>query len=117
MRRLVFDEAPSGQLSGVDLVSHWDVGFEMFRDRDKFQVTFFLDDILHPDKITVRKGTFDVIALSLVLHQWTFDEQVAALKNVVDLSAPNMTVAGLQVGNYRPKCHTIPDFQTTVMAA
>ncbi|MCJ1307297.1 hypothetical protein MMC25_000943 [Agyrium rufum] len=46
LRQLVFDGAPSDALYGVDIVSHWDVGYDMFRDRDRFQAHFIEADIL-----------------------------------------------------------------------
>ncbi|KAH8651958.1 hypothetical protein BGZ60DRAFT_520072 [Tricladium varicosporioides] len=46
LRRLVYDGAPSKNLYGVDIISHWEVGYEMFRDLDHFGATFIEADIL-----------------------------------------------------------------------
>jgi len=48
LRQLVFDGAPSDRLYDVDIVSHWDVGYNLFRDRDKFQAHIIECDILRP---------------------------------------------------------------------
>jgi hypothetical protein len=48
LRRLVVDGAPSTNLYGVDIVNHWDIGFDMFRDRDKFHAHYIETDILYP---------------------------------------------------------------------
>ncbi|KAH9224920.1 hypothetical protein DL95DRAFT_378557 [Leptodontidium sp. 2 PMI_412] len=81
LRRLVYDGAPSESLCGVDIASHWDVGFEMFRDRSKFHAKFIECDILTPNAdLAALEGTFGVIYISQVLHQWGWDAQVAALK-------------------------------------
>ena len=33
LRRFVYDGAPSEKLYGVDIVNHFDVGYDFFRDR------------------------------------------------------------------------------------
>jgi hypothetical protein len=49
MRRLVVDGAPSDKLIAVDIVNFWDLGYEMFRDRDKFEAHFIEADLIHPN--------------------------------------------------------------------
>lgn len=49
LRRLVFDGAPSDRLYALDIVSHWDVGYSFFRDRDRFEAHFLEADIMHPN--------------------------------------------------------------------
>lgn len=42
LRRLVFDGKDavlSESLIGMDIVSHWDVGFDLFRDRETFRAS------------------------------------------------------------------------------
>lgn len=71
LRRLVYDGAPSGNLYGNDIASHWDVGFDMYRDTSKFHAKFIECDILAPNpELAALQGTFDVIYISQVLHQW-----------------------------------------------
>ncbi|KAF8859150.1 hypothetical protein BDZ45DRAFT_590135, partial [Acephala macrosclerotiorum] len=55
MRRLVskqkyspFDGAPLGNFYAVDIVNHWDVGCDMFSDRQTLSAHFIEADILHP---------------------------------------------------------------------
>jgi len=100
MRRLVFDGAPSTNLYGVDIVSHWDVGFAMFRDRDTFSAHFIEADFMSSNP-TLQKleGTADVIFISQVLHQWNWSDQLRAAKRLVAFSKPGTLLAGCQIGN------------------
>lgn len=101
-RQLVVDGAPSDRMVGVDLVRQWDIGFEMYRDEDRFRGKFFEADILKLDSnesLEPFKGNMDVIGLSAVLHMWDWNGQVAAAKQLVVLSKPGTIVVGYQAGN------------------
>ncbi|KAF7905606.1 uncharacterized protein EAF01_006127 [Botrytis porri] len=43
LRQVVWDlnGAPTDQLQVVDIVNHWDLGYDFFRDKDTFEVDFF----------------------------------------------------------------------------
>jgi hypothetical protein len=88
LRRLVFDGAPSANLYGVDIVSHWDVGYALYRDRGRFAAHFIEADIL---------------SISAVLHQWSREGQVAAAAKLVPLTRPGSLVLGYQIGNVTAK--------------
>lgn len=67
MRRLVFDGVPSANLYGIDIVSHWDVGYALYRDRGRFEAHFIEADILSSDKnpaLQGLKGHMDIISIS-----------------------------------------------------
>lgn len=99
LRRLVVDGAPSTNLYAVDIVNHWDVGFDMFLDRDKFYANYIESDILHPTPVLKElDGKMDIIWITHVLHQWTLEGQIIAAKNLVALSHPRTLLAGYQVG-------------------
>lgn len=101
LRRLVFDGAPSGNMYGVDIVSHWDVGFDFFNDKDHFKGKFIEADIMsdgNPD-LEELKGDIDVICISAVLHQWDWDPQVECCKKLVSYSKPGTLIIGYQIGN------------------
>ncbi|KAI9682625.1 MAG: hypothetical protein M1822_006923 [Bathelium mastoideum] len=107
-RRLVSDGAPSSNLYGIDIVSHWDVGYDMFRDHDRFSRTFFEADITSPnEKLSMLNGKIDILMMIHVLHQWDWENQVNALTHVIDLSRKGALVVGFQIGskgvNVRPK--------------
>ena len=106
LRRLFFDGAPSTNLYGVDIVSHWDVGFNLFRDRDCFLAHFIEADILAPEMtpaLQQLEAHVDVLAIFHVLQQWDWKDQVACAKRLVDFTrGPGSMIAGAQMGNINP---------------
>lgn len=101
IRSLVADGAPSERLYAVDVVSHWEVGYEMYRDRDHFSAHFIEADIMYPTaELSALRGTVDVISITHVLHQWDWADQVRAVKRLVELTSGNgALVVGFQVGS------------------
>jgi hypothetical protein len=105
LRRLVFDGAPSDNMYGVDIVSHRDVGYSLFKDKDHFKGRFIEADILSTDKseLLALRGGVDIISVSAVLHQWSLKDQVEATKKLMAYSKPNSLVVGYQIGNIEGK--------------
>jgi SAM-dependent methyltransferase len=102
LRRLAYDGAPSDKMYGVDIVSHWDVGFAMYRDEGSFKAHFIEADIMKPEvnpRLAALKGEIDVISISAVLHQWDWDSQIECVKQLVKFSKPGTIVIGHQMGN------------------
>jgi len=101
LRRLVYDGAPSSNLYGVDIVNYWDVGFEMFRDKDQFQAHFIEADFLsvNPKLEPLAESKVDIISILQVLHQWDLGGQVNAAKALVTFTKPGSLVVGNQIGN------------------
>jgi hypothetical protein len=61
-------------------------------------VYFIEGDIVNPNaELLVFRGAIDIISITHVLHQWTWDDQVAALKQLVALSRPGALVVGFQI--------------------
>ncbi|KAK3686957.1 hypothetical protein LTR37_019311 [Vermiconidia calcicola] len=119
-RRLVFDGAPSENMVGVDIVSHWEVGYELFRDRGKFRAAFVEADLMKVEEdseLQKLKGKIGIIHISAVLHQWDWDTQVAAVKKLILLSKPGSLVVGHQIGNAEarqvrnPATKTLPQWR------
>jgi hypothetical protein len=99
LHALVADGAPLTSLIATDIVSFWDVGYEMFRDRDKFKCQFIEADMMDPTGDLRRfKHSIDIVHISKVLHQWSFDRQIEACKRLVDLSRLNCMIVGDQMG-------------------
>jgi hypothetical protein len=105
LRRLVFDGAPSMNLCSVDIVSHWDVGYALFQDQDRFEAHFIEADILSSENQSLMKlrGNVDIISISAVLHQWGWNEQLEAAKKLVAFTKPGSLVVGHQIGNVEGK--------------
>lgn len=69
--RLVYDGAPSDKIYAVDIVSHWDVGYNLFRDRDRFSAQFIEADIVSgSEALAPLRGQVDIITITQVIHQW-----------------------------------------------
>lgn len=102
LRQLVFDDCPSDRLTGVDIVSQWDVGYRLFCDKDTFQSKYVEADLLDLSTIGALqelKGEVDVIEVSGVMHQWEWIDQLAACKQIVAFSKVGTIVLGHQIGS------------------
>jgi len=101
LRRITFDGAGvrSANLVGVDIVNHWHIGYSFFRDEGHFDAKFVEADILHPNaEWRNMEGNMDVAILICILHQWDYETQLAAARNVSRLMAVDGTVVGFQMG-------------------
>jgi hypothetical protein len=99
LRQLVIDGCPQNNLYGLDLVNHWDIGFELFRDRGRFQAKFYEGDILNPNaNMETLYGKVDIISATHFLHNWDWATQVKACCNISAFSKPGSMVVGHQVG-------------------
>ncbi|OTB02916.1 hypothetical protein M426DRAFT_322162 [Hypoxylon sp. CI-4A] len=101
LRRLAYDGAPSDKLYGVDIVSHFDIGYDLFRDRDHFRGHFIEADFLSttsPELITLKERV-DIIVISQVLHQWGYDGQFKAAQALTAFTKPGSLIVGNQIGN------------------
>lgn len=101
LRRLVVDGAPSDNLWGIDIVNHFDVGFDFFRDRERWKGTFIEADFLTVETNTSLKplrNNTDIIFIASVLHQWDWMGQVRAAKMLTQFTKPGSLIAGLQMG-------------------
>jgi hypothetical protein len=95
LRQLVFDGAPSDCMYTVDIANFSDVGFEMFQDRRKFNTKFTECDILSPtSELLELQWSIDTIYICYFLHQWNWETQVKALKQLVALSRLGTMVVG-----------------------
>lgn len=104
MRKLVVDGAQSENLTGVDIVPEfWDVGYECYRDRETFKARHMQADVLslseNPALQDLKEKKIDVVSMSAVLHQFDWNTQVAALKQVMPFSKVGGMVMGHQIGN------------------
>lgn len=101
LRRLVVDGAPSDRLWGIDIANHFDVGFEFFRDRERWQGTFIEADFLtvetNPTLKPLRANT-DIVSIASVLHQWDWIGQVRGATALTHFTKPGSLIAGLQMG-------------------
>jgi hypothetical protein len=99
LRRLALDGIPQENLVGNDIVNHFDLGYEFFNDKDRFHVRYIESDLLFPNsEMKQLHGQINVISIVHVLHQWNWDTQVFACKELVKYSKPGSVVIGYQGG-------------------
>lgn len=100
-------------LYGFDLEpSFIDLGFELFRDRDRLSENFFATDVLNPERnarLSELKGNIDLIQVSQVLHVFDWDDMIKAVTNLVALlkPKPGCMIAGNQLGSDNPGSYEI----------
>jgi hypothetical protein len=94
-------------------VSHWDVGYALFKDKETFKAHFIEADILNSPALDELKGKVDIISISAVLHQWSWEDQVEAAKKLVAYSKVGSLVVGHQIGNIEAKSVVNPHFGVT----
>lgn len=103
LRRLVYDGAPSDKLYGVDIASHFDVGYDFFRDREHFEAHFIEADFLSTTnpELTALKESVDIVIISQVMHQWDWEHHIRAAKVLVTFTKPGSAVVGNQIANVK----------------
>lgn len=67
LRHLVNDGVPAKNLYGFDIVDFWGLGFEMFRDRDRFSAQFIQADVMAAGgRLAEFQGKLDIIHIAQV---------------------------------------------------
>ena len=84
----------------TDLASEfWELGYELFRDRDKMKATFFTADIMNAQTgFKDLHGSVDIILANRFLHLFVWEDQVKAIKALVSMSKPGSWIVGQQTG-------------------
>jgi SAM-dependent methyltransferase len=87
IRKLAFDGAPGEHLVGAELSEGFiELGYELFRDREKLGATLLAANILDEEgPLQELKHTFDVVQLGMILHLFSWDEQVVVFKHAIGL--------------------------------
>lgn len=85
IRKLVHDGVPSENLAGIELEGGFiDLGYELFRDRDRIQAKFVQGNVLEDGGVVEEfEGRFDVVQLGMILHLFTWEEQVRAFEHAI----------------------------------
>ena len=75
----------------------WNLGFELFNDRDKMTAKFVEADVLDSvSGLEELKGSFDFIIAHKSIHIFNWEGQVSVIKRVVELSKPGTMLIGNQ---------------------
>ena len=101
LRRLALDGVPTTNMYATDVVEDfWEVGYDLFRDRDTMNAHFVKVDILDANSaLAALHGNFDVVHVALVLHLFGWAKQLEVCRQLVLLSKIGTAVLGCQVGS------------------
>lgn len=110
-RKLIHDGAPPASVAGAELSPTFiQLGYELFRDSPA-EVAMVQADILAPldggggvsssSPLSQFRGRLRVVQLGMVLHLFTWEEQLAAFENTVALlrDEPGVLIIGQATGN------------------
>lgn len=124
LRQLAFDGVPTKQLLGADIEpSFFDLGHELFNDRDSFQGQLFRADVLDEEDEELKRwnSKIDFIFVGAFLHLFPLEIQLQVLVRMMKLlkDKKGAMILGRQVGNRTPtaavrKSRPDPFFQHNV---
>lgn len=81
----------------------WDLGFELFNDRDKMVAKFIQANILEIDNALGQlNGMVDIVIANQFIHLFDWEGQLLVLKRIVQLSKPGSTLIGYQRAQVPP---------------
>lgn len=100
LRRLAVDGAPTANMYATDIIGDfWDLGYDLFRDRDTMKAEFTKADILDTySALEALHGKIDVVYVGSVLHLFGWAKQLEAARQFVLLSKVGTAVIGCQIG-------------------
>lgn len=110
LRQLAADGAPSTNTYASDLHSElWELGYELFRDRETMKAQFIRADILDENsRLNELTGKIDVFIICQVLHLFSWEDQIKACKRMVSMSRPGSIIMGYQLGQTKFQSHKTP---------
>ena len=110
LRLLAADGAPPQNMYASDISRElWQLGFELFRDREKMCAEFIHADIFEPGSGLGRlSGQMDIVIVGQFLHLFDWAQQVLAMRKIVELSRSGSVLVGYQRGQVRAQAVTRP---------
>ncbi|KAL6714196.1 hypothetical protein ACLMJK_008691 [Lecanora helva] len=92
------------QMYASDISEHlWELGFDLFQDRDRMHARFIQADILDPTSgLKQLNGKVDIVLANQFLHLFDWERQMIAMRNIVQLSKPGSLIVGHQRGQETP---------------
>lgn len=103
LRRLAAAGAPTENMYASDLNSElWDIGFDLFRDRQGMKARFIQSDIFDPaSELGDLKAKIDIFIVCQFLHLFSWEKQFEAVKRIVEMSRPGSQLIGYQMGRLK----------------
>ncbi|KAJ5791574.1 uncharacterized protein N7518_008585, partial [Penicillium psychrosexuale] len=107
LRQLVFDGVASENLYASDLrQDFYDIGYELFNDRDHLKAQFIVADIFDDNSDLVKQLThkIDIVNAASFFHLFNWDQQILVAKRLVGLlrDKPGSLLIGRQIGLVNP---------------
>ena len=105
LRKLLFDGVPpSSPMYGLDIEpAFFDLGYELFRDRDKMHATFITADLTKESVPSIESfgSSMDIISANGLLHLFNLEDQKTVARHLVRLTKPRAgsMIIGLQIGS------------------
>lgn len=97
------DGVSTQNMYGTDISTElWNLGFDLFRDKDKMEAKFTQADILDSKSdLQQLNGRMDIMIACQFLHLFDWEGQVKAMKRIVEFSRPGSVVIGYQRGQVK----------------
>ena len=110
LRLLAADGASSQSMYASDISQKlWELGFELFRDHERMCAKFLQADILDPNSnLRHLSGQIDIIVAGQILHLFNWEQQLVAMKRIVDLSKTGTMLIGFQRGQLQAQAVARP---------
>lgn len=106
VRKLIYDGVyPEGKIYASDILTEfWELGFELFRDRDRLPNELFLypANLFDNDSGLNRiRGKISIIHMNAVFHLFNYESQLEMAKRTVKLlrPGPGTLIIGQQMGS------------------
>ena len=98
---MAIDGAPTDRMYASDLTSGlWEVGYDLFRDRERMHAQFIEADIFSDDNgLGELKGKVDVVVAYQFLHCFSWEGQIRAAERIVGMSRTGTVLVGAQAGS------------------
>ena len=91
---------PTEKMYASDIVpDFWDLGYELFCDRNSIQARFLPADIFDPaSQLKELDGSMDIILATHFFHLFSYEQQVEAAKRMIKLCTPEAMIVGFHIG-------------------
>ena len=101
-RNLVYDGAPQESVISGDLRQEfWELGYQLFRDREKFNGVFHQGDIFDSNYLREYNGQIDIVHMSSFFHLFELEDQQKLILRLLGLvsTKPGTIIFGRSAGN------------------
>jgi SAM-dependent methyltransferase len=104
-RNLAYDGAPHENIISGDLQQRfWDLGYQLYRDREKFHGVFHQGDIFDENYLNQYNGKINILHTSAFFHLFDLPAQKQVVRQMMNLvsTKPGTIIFGRQAANTIP---------------